>query len=146
VTQTDEFLRELLPHLRRVETALHQGDAGPRIALWSHTEPVTLLGARFSAIGWAQIEQVFDDLAPRFSNGSFDIDVIAAGANGDLAYMVGIEHTTASVGGAEPEAYELRVTEVFRREQVEWKVVHRHADPMPDSDAARRQLDRLGET
>jgi ketosteroid isomerase-like protein len=50
------------------------------------------------------------------------------------------------VGGATPEAYELRVTEVFRREDGEWKVVHRHADPMPGSDAARRQLARLEET
>jgi hypothetical protein len=29
--------------------AMHDRDAGPRIALWSHTDPVTLLGAEMTA-------------------------------------------------------------------------------------------------
>ena len=49
----------------------------------------------------------------------------------------------ASVAGAVPEAYDLRVTTVFRRENGKWKIVHRHADPMPASDAARRQVTRF---
>jgi ketosteroid isomerase-like protein len=61
----------------------------------------------------------------------------------DLAYIVGYEHTMASVGGAEPEAYDLRVTTIFRREHGQWKIVHRHADPMPGSDTARRQMTRF---
>ena len=55
--------------------------------------------------------------------------MIAAGASDDLAYTVGFEHTTASVRGGPPSAYVLRVTTVFHRENGEWKVVHRHADP-----------------
>jgi hypothetical protein len=70
--------------------------------------------------------------------------LFVAGASGDLGYIVGIEHSSVSIGGAEPEAYELRVTTICRRENGEWKVVHRHADPKPDSDAARRQASRLG--
>jgi ketosteroid isomerase-like protein len=117
------------------------------MAIWSHNDPVTLFGALLSTSGWADIAPAFQWLASRFSNAqSFEFEVIAVGASGDLGYLVGIEHTTASAGGAEPEAYALRVTEVFRREDGEWKVVHRHADPMPDSDAARRQLARLDET
>jgi SnoaL-like domain len=85
-------------------------------------------------------------LASRFSNcESFTYEVIAAGASGDLGYLVGIEHTTASVAGAAPQAYELRVTTIFRRENGEWKAVHRHGDPMPDSTSAREQLARLEE-
>ncbi len=61
---------------------------------------------------------------------------------GDIA---GIEHSTVSVSGAPPEAYELRVATIFRREDGEWKVVHRHADPMPDSESARLQVARLGD-
>lgn len=60
---------------------------------------------------------MFKWVASRFSNSqSFEYEVIAAGASGDLGYLVGIEHTTASVGDAPPEVYELRVTTIFRRE------------------------------
>ncbi len=93
--------------------------------------------------GWSELAPAFEFLASRFSNGTYEYEVIAAGASGDLAYIVGYEHTTASVGGAEPEAYELRVTTVFRREDGQWKIVHRHADPTPESDAARRQLTKF---
>jgi ketosteroid isomerase-like protein len=146
VGETEDFLRSVLPRLTDADTALHNGDAAPRFAIWSHDDPVTLFGAAMMGSGWSQIGQVFESLASRFSNGTYEYEVIAAGASGDLGYVVGIEHSTVSVGGATPEAYELRVTEVFRREDGDWKVVHRHADPMPDSDAARRQLSRLVET
>jgi ketosteroid isomerase-like protein len=143
--ETEDFLGSVLPRLTEADTAIHNGDAAPRIAIWSHSDPVTL-GAALMGSGWTEIRQVFESLASRFSNGTYEYEVIAAGASGDLGYVVGIEHSTVSVGGATPEAYELRVTEVFRREDGEWKVVHRHADPMPDSDAAHRQLARLDKT
>ena len=38
----------------------------------------------------------------------------------------------ASVNGAEPRPYVLRVTTIFRREDGEWKVVHRHANAAVD--------------
>jgi ketosteroid isomerase-like protein len=50
---------------------------------------------------------------------------------GDLAYTVTFEHTAVSVDGVPVEPYTLRVTQVYRREDGEWKVVHRHADAPP---------------
>jgi ketosteroid isomerase-like protein len=144
LNETEDLLGSVLPRLTEADTALHNGDAGPRMAMWSHNDPVTLFGAALMGSGWGEIRQVFESLASRFSNGSYQYEVIAAGASGDLGYIAGIEHSTVSVGGAAPEAYELRVTTVLRREDGEWKVVHRHADPMPGSDGARRQLVRLG--
>jgi ketosteroid isomerase-like protein len=67
---------------------------------------------------------------------SSEYEVLAAGASGDLAYIVGIEHTTASIGGAAPKSYSLRATTIFRREDGEWKVVHRHGDPYDASTGA----------
>jgi ketosteroid isomerase-like protein len=141
VTETEEFLASMLPRLREADTALHKGDAGPRKAMWSRTEPLTLFGAAMMTTGWPQIEATFDVLERRFSDcTSFEIEVVAAGAGEELAYVVAFEHTTASIGGAPPVPYSLRVTTIFRRELGEWKIVHRHADPLPDDPAARDRL------
>lgn len=144
LTQRDEFLEATLPLLLEADTALHNGDASGRSATWSQNDPVTLFGAAMTSIGWTEIGAGFEWLASRFSNcESFDYEVIAADASGDLAYIVGIEHTTASVNGAPPGPYSLRVTTIFRRENGEWKVVHRHGDPTPDSPSTQKQLNRM---
>jgi ketosteroid isomerase-like protein len=144
VDETEEFLASMLPRLTAADTALHNGDAGPRKALWSTTDPVTLFGAALMTTGWPQIDATFDRLASRFADcASFAIEVVAAGASGDLAYLVAFEHITASIGGDPPAPYSLRVTTIFRREQGEWKIVHRHGDPLPDDASARDRLAAL---
>jgi ketosteroid isomerase-like protein len=45
-----------------------------------------------------------------------------------MAYTAGLEHTTVSVDG-KPRTYRLRVTQVYRREDGAWKVVHRPVTP-----------------
>ena len=135
--QTDAFLATTLPRLRHAETALHNGDAGPRTAMWSHDRSVTLFGGVMGGSGWEEIEPIFRRLGSSFSDcSSYDIEVIAAAASDGLAYTVAFEHTTASVSGGAPAAYVLRVTTVFRREDGEWKVVHRHADPLGSTNAS----------
>lgn len=142
--EVEAFLAATLPRLEEADTALHNGNPNLRSAIWSHNDPVTLFGAVATKNGWSQIGPTFDWLASNFSScESFEYEVIAAGVSGDLAYMVGIEHTTAAVGGAAPVAYSLRVTTILRRENREWKVVHRHGDPVPDSDSADDQLERM---
>jgi ketosteroid isomerase-like protein len=129
VAEVDEFLASMLPHMMEVDTALHKGDPGPRSTLWSHRDPVTLLGAAVTTSGWEKVSAAFEWLASRFSNfESANYEVIAAGLSGDLAYLVCLEHTTGSFGGSAVAPYSLRVTTIFRREDNEWKIVHRHAD------------------
>ncbi len=128
------------------EIALHNGDPAPRMAMWSRNAPVTLLGAAISGRGWTEIEPIFERLGTSFANcTSYDNDVLAAEANGHLAYTVAFEHTTASVNGAPPQPYTLRVTTIFRREDGDWQVVHRHADPLA-SEAADELMQQLKST
>ena len=83
----------------------------------------------------ARLSGLFESLGTAFSDcTSYEFDVIAAGTSGDPAYTVGYEHTTATVNGV-PQSYTLRVTHVYRREDGEWKVVHRHADPSASATA-----------
>ena len=49
----------------------------------------------------------------------------------ELAYVVQIERAESKVGdGEEITPYVLRATNIFRPEDGEWKIVHRHADPI----------------
>lgn len=144
MSEVDEFLARVMPRQHEADTALHNGDARPRKALWSHHNPVTVLGAARTVTGWPDVEQLFDWLGGNFSNcESYQCEVIAAGASGDLGFVVGHERTTVSIAGEPPSSYELRVTLIFRKEAGEWKEIHRHADPWPDTAGAKEQLARL---
>lgn len=128
---TEQFLADVMPRLRQAEIAIHNGDAESRIAMWSRTEPLTLFGAAMSGRGWDQIRPIFDTLGKQFSDCSaYRNEIVAAEARGDLAYIVALEHTTASINGAKPTPYVLRATTIFRRENGEWRIVHRHGDAL----------------
>lgn len=144
MADVDDLLETFLPRLVNAERALRDGDPLARPGIWSHVAPVTFFGAAVSRSGWDDIAPAFQALAGQFGDcRSFDYEVIAAGASGDLAYVVGLEHTTTAVAGGEPESYSLRVTTILRRERGEWKVVHRHGDPDPDSASARELVVRM---
>jgi ketosteroid isomerase-like protein len=132
VTETDEFLAEMLPRQLAAEQALCRGDVGVRSETWSQRDPVTLFGAAVPVRrGWDEVNDTFHWLAGRFSAlHDYEFELVAAGASGDLAYTVGFEHKTVVVDG-ERATYTLRVTHVYRREDGAWKIVHRHGDYPP---------------
>jgi hypothetical protein len=85
VDDAEAFLEAVMPVLTEADTAMHNGDAEPRKALWSRNDPVTLFGAAKTTIGVDEVIPFFDVLATRFSNcESFTYEVSAAGVSGDL--------------------------------------------------------------
>jgi ketosteroid isomerase-like protein len=135
-TDAEKFLADMLPKQRAAEQAIHNGDVEPRLALWSRHDPVTLYGAKLSASGWSDLESKFREVASWFADSvAYEFEVVAAGASRDLAYTVGYEHNHVSVDG-QPTTYTLRVTHIYRREDGQWRIVHRHADVPPTSNGA----------
>ena len=45
-----------------------------------------------------------------------------------MAYTLGFERFYGSIAGGPPEQVLVRVTHIYRREDGEWKIVHRHGD------------------
>jgi ketosteroid isomerase-like protein len=132
----ESFLHWFATTWRAAEDALHNGDAAPRFETWSERAPVTLFGAWLDAADPDAAREVFLKLAREFSQATAsDIELVAADVSGDLAYTVHREITSTSVKD-EPRDYVLRVTQVYRREDGRWKVVHRHADTEPEAAAA----------
>ncbi len=133
VAEADEFLADMVPRQIAAERALLGGDVEPRLAIWSGRDPVSLFGAGVQArTGWEDVSRTFRWVASRFSDlTDYRFDVMAAGVSGDLAYTIGFEHKTVRADGQPPTTYTLRVTHVYRREDGEWKIVHRHGDHPP---------------
>lgn len=132
MSEQEEFVRWLQSVLVDAERAIHDGDAAPRRAIWSREEPVTVLGAWRNASGQDELDTLFAHLAESFSDcTSYELELIAAEVLGDTAYSVGIEHTSASVNGV-PRSYSLRATQIYRREDGEWRVAHRHGSAPPE--------------
>ncbi len=132
VTEVEEFLGATMPRQDAALRALLNGDVEPHLAMWTRHDPVTLFGAGVRArTGWSEVSPVFHWLASRFSDPTdYRFDVVSAGVSGDLAYVAGFEHKAVRVEGA-PATDTLRITQVYRRENGEWRIVHRHGDRPP---------------
>lgn len=133
MSELDEFINLFLPRQNAAEEAIHNGNPELRLALWSAADPVTLFGAWGPCkSGSTEVTRISRWVASRFSNcDSYDFELVAAGVSGDLAYTVGYERSLRSQDGGPVEASTLRVTHVYRRENGEWKIIHRHGDLMP---------------
>ena len=70
-TGVEEFLAEILPKQLSADQAYHNGDVQPRLATWSHRDPVTLCGAvvHLKSV-WDNLNQTFASLASRFAESS----------------------------------------------------------------------------
>ncbi|MFC9583598.1 nuclear transport factor 2 family protein [Streptomyces yangpuensis] len=77
---------------------------------------MSVLGAWRSAVGCDELDTLFTGLDQTFTNcTSYVYELQAYDVSGDMAYTVGLEHTSASVNG-QPRTYTLRATQVYRRE------------------------------
>src|SRR3954470_10663100 len=111
----DEFLTWVKTALYDAERALHDGQPAPRRALWSRSEPVSVLGAWRNANGQQELHELFSALEQSFSDcTSYALELHAFDVAGDMAYTAGLEHTSASVDG-QLRSYTLRATQVYRR-------------------------------
>ena len=89
---------------------------------------MSVLGAWRNANGQQELQELFSALGQSFSDcTSYALELHAFDVAGDMAYTAGLEHTSAAIDG-QPRSYTLRATQVYRREDGDWKVSHRHAD------------------
>ena len=135
MSDLEDFRNGMLARQAEAEEAITRGDVAPRMRLWSRREPLTLFGAWGpNRSGWAELVPIFEWVASRLGSQQirdFRYDVEVADVSGDMAYTVGYERFTSSVDGGPAEPYTVRVTHVYRREDGEWKIVHRHGDLAP---------------
>ncbi len=124
---------QLIEQFNLAQGEFLKGNSEPMYNLFSHREDVTLNNPLSPpSHGWEQVAATMERAASQFRDGHcVSIENIEKHVTPELAYVVRVEHAKAKVGGSEELApIALRVTMIFRPEEGEWKIVHRHADPI----------------
>ena len=135
VDDVDQLIEQV--HLAQEE--LVKGNPEPVKELTSHRDDVTLANPFAPpAHGWDEVAAATDRAASNFRDGeNIGFEDIERYVTPELAYVVRIERAKAKVGGREEiTPITLRATMIFRPEDGEWKMVHRHADPITTAQPA----------
>lgn len=120
--------------MKRRETAARayvNGDSQPLDALSAKSGAATFFGPRGGHTNGAeQVWSRYESDAKAFQKGGeTHFEILHLQASDGLAYWVGFQHAQARMQGREQAIpMKLRVTELFRREGDDWKLIHRHAD------------------
>lgn len=109
------------------------GDPEPQKAVFSHGADACLVNPMgVVARGWPAVAATMEAAAAQFSDGEITFELLHRIEMHDVAYITEVESWRARlVATGERATGTLRVTSIFRRETDGWKVLHRHADPIP---------------
>lgn len=138
-TANDAGFDAFLATLEGATNRFINGDPTLWKQLCSQSNEATILG------GFGGYEKGWREVGPRYNWASAQFRASGAKKNftciskivqGDLAYTVTIERADELWAGQEKAtAQALRVTQIYRKENGTWKLLHRHADPFLDKKA-----------
>src|SRR5215203_5323537 len=111
-----------------------KGNPEPVGKLHSRGDDVTLANPYGPPVrGLEQVLKAEEHAASGRRDGkTIGFEIVSKYVTADLGYVVQLEHLEAKVGGSNS----LRSTMIFRPEDGEWRVVHRHADPITTAQRA----------
>jgi ketosteroid isomerase-like protein len=122
-----------------------KGNPEPVKKRWFHRDDVSVANPYGPpARGWAPVAKAVEQAAATVRDGKLvGVEIVAKEVTPELAYVVGIERFEAKVGGREKLLpFVLRATMILRPEGGDWKVVHRHADPITTARPAESVLQK----
>ena len=127
----DSFMR------KRVEAARAyvNGDSAPLDRIVAQSGPASFFPPNGgSEQGAKEVSTRYERDARSFGKGGeTQLEVVQSASAGDVGFWTGFQSAQVKMGdGSEPVTMKLRITELFRRIDGEWKMVHRHADPMAE--------------
>ena len=121
----------IIEEYHRAVDVFSRGNPEPVKKLYSQLDDSMLANPFGSTVkGWDRVSQALDFASSQFRDGEVkSFETIVAYQTNDLVTMFEIERWESKVGGKqEISSFNLRVTTTFRKEQNNWKLIHRHAD------------------
>ena len=119
----------------KASTAFVEGDFEPLKRISVEQSPATIFPPPGICVqGVKEVNALNEKGAADFLPGAKnEFEVMHRDADGHLAYWTGIQRSTVKLKGHKDEVvFNLRVTEIFRKENGEWKLMHRHADKLSE--------------
>jgi ketosteroid isomerase-like protein len=141
-TDNDQIVQTLLDQTLQAQIAWVQGNSQPYQQLFAHHEDITLAGpfGGEATRGWNALQKVMPKVAAFFTGGSSQITLLRAIVTDQLICLVMQEInqvTFAQHNGV--YQWQLRVTQIYEKEDKQWRIIHRHVDPLFE----RRSLDEI---
>ncbi len=141
---TVDDVDELIEQFNLAQGEVVKGNLEPVKELWSRRDDITLANPLSPpAHGWDEVNAAGERAASQLRDGEMvGFEIIEKYVTDELAYVVEIERAKAKIGGRENiSPFALRVTMIFRPEDGEWKIVHRHADSITTAQPAESVLE-----
>jgi hypothetical protein len=80
-----------------------------------------------------------------WESGTGDVELVDGGVSDGIAWLVMVEHASVTFAGRPNQTrWDLRLTELFKRNGDSWERFHRHADPLVDVHSLDEVLRLLG--
>jgi ketosteroid isomerase-like protein len=136
----DPVVAELLRRSHEGNAALLRGDleryrllipVAPDFTLMSPFGGRPTRGSEMTEARWQAVGRFF-------RNGGLEQEVVQTYATSDMVVLAIIERANVEVGGLAAQDWPLRVTLVYRRDGDDWRLVHRHADPLASGISVRQ--------
>ena len=131
----EEGVRRAIARLHDAMNRVVSGDVSGMKALCSHRDDVTgFYGWGAYEKGWPAVSRRWDWAGEQFRGGGpVTYEMLTTVVTGELAYTTEIETIRVRLDGLDrPMEWSNRVTHVFRLEDGEWRLVHRHANRLEE--------------
>lgn len=127
----DLSVREAIERLHAAMAKVAMGDTSAIKALYSHTVDATsFYGWGGYEKGWEGVARRWDWAGSQFQGGAVSYENVTTVVTADMFFVTDIEtYSSQRMAGVEGmTGWSNRVTHVFRREDGDWRLVHRHAN------------------
>ena len=123
--------------------AMFTGELGPMDKVWSHAADVTYMGPTGGfQIGWDQVQAQWQTQADLKLGGKVEPQGMHITVGKDLAVVQNLEQGENTNFHGKPEIVSIRATNVFRKENGQWKMIGHHTDLFSDPQPTSRTTAR----
>jgi ketosteroid isomerase-like protein len=127
----EERVRKASEQFYSALSNMTSGDAKALNDVWSHSQSVTTMhpiGGQET--GWDKVQRSWQKVSEVSKHGKVRLTNQVINVSGDMAYELGVEQGSMELGGKQINI-DHRVTNIYRLENGNWKIVHHHCDVAP---------------